>query len=97
MSSDWRLGLRAFPRDKIFQPATLVAGVQSARVHMLDVSRGGAKIHIARAPDVGAPVLLAWAGQRRTAQVAWSAGNRCGLRFNVPLNPCQIAALLDTA
>ena len=91
--SDWRLGMRAHPRQKIFQPAELRTADASTRVHMLDVSAGGARLHSALPLNVGADVVLLWCDQQRKAQVAWSRDQRCGIRFDVPLNPVQVAAL----
>lgn len=92
-NSDWRLGMRVAAREKIFEPASLSAGAKSARVHMLDVSTGGAKIHCPTPLAIGASVVLAWAEEERIAHVAWSAGARCGLQFRTPLTTVQIEAL----
>lgn len=60
---------------------------------MLDVSIGGARIHSPQALGVGALILLAWDNQKRAARVAWARGEKYGLRFNVPLEPTELATL----
>ncbi len=94
---DWRLGLRGFPRDKIFQPANIAVGVRSARVHMLDVSQGGVRIHSTAPLAVGERVMLSWQDQSRIARVAWSRDSKSGLRFDVPLTQPQMETLLTPA
>ena len=89
--------MRAAARAKIFEPASLSAGAESARVHMLDVSTGGAKIHCPTPLEIGASVVLAWADQERVAHIAWISGQRCGLRFRIPLVGDQIIALTRPA
>ena len=96
-NSDKRLGMRAAAREKIFEPASLSLGTESMRVHMLDVSIGGAKLHCPAPLAIGASVVLAWAEEERVAHVAWIAGARCGLRFRIPLAADQIETLTRPA
>lgn len=93
-NSDWRLGMRAAVREKIFEPASLATGAKSVRVHLLDISTGGAKIHCPTPLSIGAAVVLAWAGEERVAYVAWSVGPRCGVRFRIPLTADRIETLI---
>ncbi len=95
--SDRRLGLRAFPRDKIFEPANVAVGATSVRVHMLDVSQGGARVHSVAPLSVGDRVMLSWRDQSRIASVAWSRDSKSGLRFDLPLTQPQMAMLVTQA
>jgi len=67
------------------------------RAHLLDVSAGGARAHCHTPPSVGTAVVLRWSDEQRAARVAWSTGNRFGVRFNVPLSDCQIRSILSGA
>ncbi len=81
----------------MFRPGHLQVGGDETRIHMLDVSSGGAKIHSPKPLATGTNVLVSWDDQVKAARVAWSAGAKCGLRFNLPLDAGQVAQLLAPA
>ena len=85
---------RVHPRLKVFRPAEVHAHGRSLRVHLLDVSRGGARLHTTEALSPGATVVLICMHTRRVAQVAWTQGCRCGIRFGIPLAAEELAAIL---
>lgn len=85
---------RVAQRHKVFQPASMVTDAGDVRAHLLDISTNGARAHCQSPPAVGTAVVLQWTGARRTGRVAWSAGNRFGVEFTVPLTDDQIRALL---
>ena len=85
---------RAYPRLKVFRPAEVRTSDGAVRVHLLDVSCGGAWIHAAVPLPVGTTLVLTCLGRRRTAEVAWVKESRCGIRFNSPLTSEELAALL---
>lgn len=85
------------PRAKVFQVATLMVGGADIRVHMLDVSTVGARIHGAGAFEVGAQVMLAWAGEGHLARIAWSRGGMAGVRFLFPLSKQRMESLFESA
>ena len=93
-AQDWRLGLRAHVRHKIFQPALVQRGGAASRVHLLDVSRGGAQLHCHTPLEPGADVTLECADRQRPARIVWREGSRHGLQFKVPLDETQVAALI---
>jgi hypothetical protein len=88
------LDVRPQPRRKIFQVGELHADGRSLRVHLLDVSEGGAKLHCTSELSVGSAVTLHWQGQRWRGVIAWTADGKCGVRFLVPLAPAAIDALM---
>lgn len=93
---EWRLGLRAYPRQKIFELAEAHTPLGATRVHVLDLSRGGAKLHFAsRSPDIGATVVLNWAGRRRSGRVCWAGDRKCGICFSVPLSEDEVSELVS--
>lgn len=87
---------RATPRLKIFQPAQMVLGDRSVRVHLLDISVGGALVHAAIPPELGSRVTLDCAGIARPATVRWVGGSRFGVAFDRPLNDAEVEAVMAT-
>jgi hypothetical protein len=81
---------RAHPRFKLFQPTTMVNGSDQLRVHLLDLSANGARVHHAVPPARGAIVKLDCAGRMRSARVAWVAQSRFGVTFTMPLTSGEI-------
>jgi hypothetical protein len=87
------LGTRPQPRRKIFQVGELRVRNSTLRVHLLDVSEGGVRLHCTSALDVGSPVMLCWQEQCWRGVIVWAADGRCGVRFNLPLSADTIAAI----
>lgn len=87
--------LRATPRYKLFKPTELVVGGLKKRVHMLNLSSGGALIHGGDAPAPGTRVRLRCGPDQLSAKVAWTSGSRFGLTFMVPLSNDQLSLALD--
>lgn len=86
--------LRATPRYKLFEPTELVVCGPKLRVHMLNLSVGGALIHGAEPPTSGTRVRLRCGLDHLSAKVAWTNGSRFGLTFLVPLNDNQVTLVL---
>ncbi len=86
---------RAMPRLKIFQPTQMQFGDQSLRVHLLDISVGGALVHVAGPPDIGSRVMLDCAGVDRAAIVRWVGGSRFGIAFDRPLSEAEVERVID--
>ena len=84
---------RIEPRVKLFQPATMEGGAGAARVHLLNLSRGGALLHSEAAPQVGELVELS--GGLGTARVAWRGERRFGVAFVRALAGAKVAEMLD--
>jgi hypothetical protein len=86
---------RTAPRIKIFQPAEIRCGADAPqRVHLLNISTGGALVYGDTAPEVGAQVELDCGIALGPARVQWSSGRRFGVAFTEPIGPQQIDALV---
>src|SRR4051812_31766168 len=87
--------LRVHPRIKIFQPAEMSQGSgQAERVHLLNISKGGAMVHCAKAPGVGEVVRLVCGAHLGLARVQWSNGRSFGVAFAQPISSEQIERLV---
>jgi hypothetical protein len=86
---------RATPRLKVFEPAEMRVGLTTERVHLLDLSFGGALVHSVAPPAVGATVRIACAGTTRLARVVRRDGDRFGVQFMLPLTKDQLAAAMS--
>lgn len=92
MSTSSTLAVRP-QRLKIFQLGELRVGSRTLRVHVLDISRGGARLHCPLPTEPGSPVILRWETHFWRGVIAWSAGDKCGIRFHVPLCADVISAI----
>ncbi len=81
---------RQFPRIKIFEPAELLVGDTRRRVHVLNISSGGALLHCDMVPRQAETVQLALRGASWSARVAWTTKSRFGVQFVVPLTDIQL-------
>jgi hypothetical protein len=87
--------LRASPRIKIFQPAEMVdGGGASARVHLLNISTGGALVYGDRVPAVGEVVRLACGFALGPGRVQWTEGRRFGVAFAQPISAQEVERLV---
>lgn len=87
-------GARALPRYKLFQPTEIDHEGATARVHLLNLSAGGALVYAAAPPRAGSVIGLVVGGRRRSAQVAWATDKRFGVRFAQPLTHDQLARII---
>lgn len=86
---------RRATRYKIFQPAEMSVGAAPpARVHLLNVSAGGALVYGDSVPPLGTQLTLACGGLHSSARVAWSDGRRFGIQFARPIAEAQVQAIL---
>jgi hypothetical protein len=89
--------LRATPRIKIFQPAELRCGSDAPkRVHLLNISEGGALVYGDVAAQIGAEVQLSCGLPLGAARVRWRDGQRFGVAFTRPIPAAQIEALVTS-
>ncbi|WP_166745788.1 PilZ domain-containing protein [Sphingomonas naasensis] len=86
---------RAAARLKIFRPGEMERGGATTRVHLLNISTGGALLYAETAPAVGAEIRLTSGIALGPARVQWSSGRRFGVAFRTPLTPGQLAAMLQ--
>ncbi len=86
---------RAAPRVKIFQPAEIKSSAgEQHRVHLLNISTGGALVYGDAAPEVGEQVRLVCGIQLGPARVQWRSGRRFGVAFTKPIAPTQLDAIV---
>lgn len=81
---------RRSPRLKLFLPSEMVVKGTPTRVHLLNLSTGGALVHAAAPVAPGSSVIIHFAHHARAARVAWAAGNRAGLAFTTPLSDAGV-------
>lgn len=82
--------LRAKPRFKMFQPTEMKASDAIRRVHLLNLSAGGALVYAAEPPAPGSALNLQLDDQHRPARVVWADGRRFGVAFVQPLADAQV-------
>lgn len=88
--------LRATPRYKLFQPSEITVGVLSSRVHVLNLSAGGALLYASDPPEPGTPLRLQCGAQSLPARVAWREERRFGVQFVCPLTEASVADIIAT-
>ena len=85
-------------RLKVFLPSAMTAGAAELRVHVLNVSPGGAHLFCATAPRVRDIVALWLGGASHRALVRWvhPAGNGAhfGVAFAIPLDQAVLEGVL---
>jgi hypothetical protein len=86
--------LRATPRHKLFQPTEMTTDGMTRRVHLLNLSAGGALIFAANPPMPGAILQLACGGHSLPARVAWRAERRFGVAFITPLAEAEVSEVI---
>lgn len=89
--------MRATSRIKIFQPAEMERAGVERRVHLLNISLGGALVYADSAPEPGEEIRLTSGIPLGTARVQWCSGQRFGVAFRNPLSPEQLAAIVRHA
>lgn len=82
--------LRATPRFKLFQLAGMTVSGERKRVHVLNLSAGGALLYSPEPPVPGTPMRLECGDAARFARVAWARGRRFGVTFALPLANAQV-------
>lgn len=86
-------GRRAGPRAEIVLPASLEALSGHRSIYLLDISLLGACLKGAALPPTGREVILKCGSVDAFATVAWSADERCGIRFDEPISPRELMSL----
>lgn len=74
----------------------MALGDASVRIHLLDISTGGALVHVAKPPEAGSRVVLDCAGIVRSATVRWVVGSRFGVAFDQSLSEAEVEAVIAT-
>ena len=76
---------RAEGRYKTFFPAFARTSSGTMRVHILDVSRAGARLHGTYAVEIKDILQIAFDGDQVAARVQWIRGEMFGTQFCCPL------------
>lgn len=85
------------PRADIVLPASMDAVSGHRRISLLDISSLGACLEGANLPALGREVILKCGSIDTFGRVAWSVGNRCGVRFDKPISTATLVALRRVA
>ena len=88
---------RAEPRLKVFRLGQARADGLPFRVHVLDVSKLGARLHASQAPGPGIRITLDCASVSASGTVRWVDARRFGIRFDKPLVQSELATIVATA
>lgn len=88
---------RGEPRLKVFKLGQAQADGDPFRVHLLDVSERGARLHANQAPDRGIRITLTCASVSASGTVRWVDASRFGIRFDKPLVPAELATIVGAA
>lgn len=85
---------RRAPRIKLFHQAELKGSAGTQRVHLLNVSVGGALVYAESPPAVGELVWLDCGVTLGDGRVAWRSGRQFGVTFAQAMESSQIDALI---
>jgi hypothetical protein len=81
-------------RHKVFLPVVLNQAGSTTRVHLLDISRTGARANVPHLPPVGDRVRIVWNDIIITGRIAWVRDTRIGIRFDLLLSDSQIETIV---
>lgn len=87
--------LRTAPRHKLFQPTEMSWASGATRVHLLNLSTGGALAHAVEAPLAGTSLRIRCGERVLLARVAWARGPKFGVCFATPMTQHQLDHVLD--
>jgi hypothetical protein len=85
---------RTEPRLKVFKLGRAQAGGVQFKVHLIDVSARGARLHADEAPDRGIRIELTCSSVCASGMVRWVDARRFGIRFDMPLMPSELETIL---
>ena len=85
---------RREPRLKVFRLGRAQASGMDFKVHLLDVSARGARLHAGEALGTGVRMTLDCSSVSTTGEVRWVDASRFGIRFDVPLVPSELDAIV---
>jgi hypothetical protein len=86
--------LRSTPRYKLFQPSEMSTEGATRRVHLLNLSAGGALIYASEPPPPGTTLRLYCAARFVAARVAWRDERRFGVAFITPLADTVVSEVI---
>lgn len=85
---------RRSPRSKVFLLTEVIVKGASLRVHILDLSVSGSKLHTPAAPLWDGRVYLVLNGELVAGIVVWSNADRFGLRFLAKISSERLANIV---
>jgi hypothetical protein len=83
-------------RFKTFWPISLRTAAGTRRVHVLNISVSGAKLHAQQRLNPGETVEILLAGRWWGGIVKWSGGSNCGILFDENVSPETLQSWLDS-
>ncbi len=86
-------GRRGAEREDVTLAGSALAMTRSRSVIICDLSSDGAGLHARDLPLPGEELLFVAGSTERMADVAWRAKDRCGIRFDPPLESNEIARM----
>ncbi|MFC3579116.1 PilZ domain-containing protein [Sphingomonas hylomeconis] len=81
---------RSSPRRKVFVPSQMLYRGEILRVHLLNISRGGALISIPSPLPVGHTVAVGQGMTAKVATVVRVSNNRAAVEFRIPFSDIQM-------
>lgn len=85
---------RAYARMKVFQPGEMEWRSERTRMHLLDLSRGGALVYAQTPPPIGSIIRFVEPACLSAARVVWVRGKRFGVAFAAPLSDALVALVI---
>ena len=86
---------RSEARLKVFRLGRGQANGLEFKVHLLDVSARGARLYAGHAFSTGLRMTLACSTVTASGEVRWVDASRFGIRFDVPLVPSELDAIVE--
>jgi hypothetical protein len=81
-------------RQKVFFPAAITsAELGTRRIHVLDLSSGGARLHVDFPLGIGESLIIEVLGEKHCAKVAWLNRKQVGVVFTFALPPAKLEAI----
>ena len=90
-----KIGRRAAARLRLSIPGKLVTIYEKQRCVVVNLSRSGAQVSLAKPLAPGEAAFLELAGKEHFATVVWSDEGSNGLEFEIPLEDDQVLATRD--
>lgn len=87
------VGRRNSARARMSLPVKLMFADQTCTCILENMSTGGARLHVERAPRIGAGAFLQCADIELFCTVIWTAGHKCGVNFDIPIDNGTVIAV----
>jgi hypothetical protein len=84
---------RGSGRETVTLAGSALAMTRSRSIAICDLSPEGAALNGRDLPPPGEEFLFVAGSTDRMADVVWQAGDKCGVRFDAPLDPDDVALM----